>query len=102
MLTKSTRKEVNQMSEKEKDLIVRISKAIPKLDKEKQSYVLGVAERRNAVRILKEMLNTLKSIDGTLKRIEQSVSEEKQHEVIKEAVSHAMVGERYEPTPKDF
>ncbi|MBS1399144.1 MAG: hypothetical protein HPY98_10065 [Ruminococcus sp.] len=32
------------MSEKEKDLIVRISKAIPKLDKEKQSYVLGVAE----------------------------------------------------------
>jgi len=30
------------MSEKEKDLIVRISKAIPKLDKEKQSY--GVAE----------------------------------------------------------
>lgn len=44
MLTKSTRKEVNQMSEKEKDLIVRISKAIPKLDKEKQSYVLGVAE----------------------------------------------------------
>ena len=54
------------------------------------------------MRILKEMLNTLKSIDGTLKRIEQSVSEEKQHEVIKEAVSHAMVGERYEPTPKDF
>ena len=47
------------------------------------------------MRILKEMLNTLK-------RIEQSVSEEKQHEVIKEAVSHAMVGERYEPTPKDF
>lgn len=54
------------------------------------------------MRILKEMLNTLNSIDGTLKRIEQSVSEEKQHEVIKEAVSHAMVGERYEPTPKDF
>ena len=54
------------------------------------------------MRILKEMLNTLKSIDGTLKRIEQSVSEEKQHEVIKEAVCHAMVGERYEPTPKDF
>jgi hypothetical protein len=44
MLTKSTRKEVNQMSEKEKDLIVRISKVIPKLDKEKQNYVLGVAE----------------------------------------------------------
>lgn len=54
------------------------------------------------MRILKEMLNTLKSIDGTLKRIEQSGSEEKQHEVIKEAVSHAMAGERYEPTPKDF
>lgn len=98
------------MSEKEKDLIVRISKAIPKLDKEKQSYVLGVAEGMilaNEQACPKnnekgEMLNTLKSIDGTLKRIEQSVSEEKQHEVIKEAVSHAMVGERYEPTPKDF
>lgn len=32
------------MSEKEKDLIKRISDAIPKLDKEKQNYVLGVAE----------------------------------------------------------
>ena len=36
------------------------------------------------MRILKEMLNTLKSIDGTLKRIEQSVSEKKQHDVIKD------------------
>lgn len=49
-----------------------------------------------------ELLNTLKSIDGTLKRIEQSLSAEKQHEVIKEAVSHAMLGEKYDSTPKDF
>lgn len=41
----------------------------------------------------KELLNTLKSIDGTLKRIEQSITADKQHEVIKEAVSHVMLGE---------
>lgn len=55
-------------------------------------------EYRNEV----ELLNTLKSIDGTLKRIEQSLTAEKQHEVIKEAVSHAMMGEKYNSTPKDF
>lgn len=43
----------------------------------------------------RKLLNTLKSIDGTLKRIEQSITAEKQHEVIKEAVSHAMLGEKY-------
>lgn len=49
----------------------------------------------------RRLLNTLKSIDGTLKRIEQSLVAEKQHEVIKEAVSHAMFGEKYNYTPKD-
>lgn len=32
------------MSEKEKDVIRRIAETVPKLDKEKQSYILGVAE----------------------------------------------------------
>ena len=32
------------MSEKEKDILKKISDAIPKLDKEKQNYILGVAE----------------------------------------------------------
>lgn len=49
-----------------------------------------------------KLLNTLESIDGTLKRIEQSLAAEKQHEVIKEAVSRAMMGEKYNSTPKDF
>lgn len=43
------------------------------------------------MRILKEMLNTLKSIDGTLKRIKQSILGEKQREM-KEIVSHVMIG----------
>ena len=47
-----------------------------------------------------KMLNTLESIDGTLKRIEQSLTAEKQHEIISEAVSHSLLGERYNPTPK--
>lgn len=46
----------------------------------------------------RKLLNTLKSIDGTLKRIEQILSADKQHEVIKEAVSHAMLGEKYNST----
>lgn len=32
------------MSEKEKEIIKKISETIPKLDKDKQSYILGVAE----------------------------------------------------------
>ena len=51
---------------------------------------------------LKEVLNTLKSIDGTLKRIEQSLNAENQHVVIKDAISHAFIGDKYKPTPKDF
>lgn len=47
---------------------------------------------------LKGMLNTLKSIDGTLKRIEQSLNAENQHEVIKDAISHAFIGDKYKPT----
>ena len=32
------------MSEKEKDIIRQLSDTVPKLDKEKQNYILGVAE----------------------------------------------------------
>lgn len=32
------------MSEKEKDIIKKIATTIPKLSKDKQSYILGVAE----------------------------------------------------------
>lgn len=32
------------MSEKEKEIIKKLSDTVPKLDKEKQNYILGVAE----------------------------------------------------------
>lgn len=32
------------MSEKEKQIIKKLSRTLPKLDKEKQNYILGVAE----------------------------------------------------------
>lgn len=32
------------MSEKEKDIIRKIAQTVPKLSKDKQSYILGVAE----------------------------------------------------------
>lgn len=32
------------MSEKEKQIIEKLSKTVPKLNKEKQNYILGVAE----------------------------------------------------------
>lgn len=32
------------MSEKEKSIIRRLSDTVPKLDKDKQNYILGVAE----------------------------------------------------------
>lgn len=45
----------------------------------------------------KKLLNTLKSIDNTIKHIEQLLSAEKQHKIIKEAVSGALTGkEKYE------
>lgn len=49
----------------------------------------------------KEMLKALESIDSTLKRIEQSLNAEKQHEIIKGDVAHALSGEKYNSTPKD-
>lgn len=50
----------------------------------------------------KKILNALKDIASTLKCIDRKLNEEKQHEIIKEAVSHALVGEKYNTTPKDF
>lgn len=38
------RKEVKSMSEKEKEIIEKLSNTVPKLDKDKQNYILGVAE----------------------------------------------------------
>lgn len=32
------------MSEKEREIIEKLSSTVPKLDKDKQSYILGVAE----------------------------------------------------------
>lgn len=32
------------MSEKEKEIIKKLSSTVPKLDKDKQNYILGVAE----------------------------------------------------------
>lgn len=32
------------MSDKEKELIEKLSNTVPKLDKDKQNYILGVAE----------------------------------------------------------
>ena len=49
----------------------------------------------------KELLNTLKSIDATLKRIEQRLSCEKQHEIVKDAISHALLGDRFNSAPLD-
>ena len=48
-----------------------------------------------------KLLNTLESIDGTLKRIEQSFAAEKQKEIIMSAVSQAMMGEKRNSTPKE-
>ena len=50
----------------------------------------------------KELLKTLKSIDGTLKKIEKSINnDEKHHLNICNAVSHALKGERYTPIQSD-
>lgn len=38
------------MSEKEKNIIARIVDTIPKLDKDNQSYILGVAEGMAIIR----------------------------------------------------
>lgn len=50
----------------------------------------------------KELLKTLKSIDGTLKKIEKSINnDEKHHLNICNAVSHALKGKRYTPIQLD-
>lgn len=38
------------MSEREKDMLVRLVETFPKLDKDKQNYVLGVADGMVALR----------------------------------------------------
>lgn len=45
------------MSEKEKGIIRKLSETVPKLDKEKQNYILGVAE---GMAIAKEKPNEIK------------------------------------------
>lgn len=42
------------MSDKEKDIIKKISLTVPKLDREKQNYVLGVMEGIILARDMKE------------------------------------------------
>ena len=49
----------------------------------------------------KKLLITLKSIDGTLKRIEQLLVADNQNEVIKDAVSRAMMGDKINSLQKD-
>lgn len=46
------------MSEKEKQIIKKLSSTVPKLDKEKQNYILGVAE---GMAIAKESIEREKS-----------------------------------------
>lgn len=43
---------------------------------------------------LGEQQNTLQNIESTLKHIAEVLTEEKQHEVIKETVSNSMIGEK--------
>ena len=40
------------MSEREKEIIQKLSDTVPKLDKDKQNYILGVAEGMAMVREL--------------------------------------------------
>ena len=49
-----------------------------------------------------KMLNTLEDIASTLKRIEQKLNADKQHEVIKDAVNHALKGNKKISNPRDF
>ena len=48
------------------------------------------------MRTAEKLLKTLNSIDGTLKRIEQLISPDKQHGIIKDAVSHALTGDNHD------
>lgn len=42
------------MSEREKDILRKLSETVPKLDKEKQNYILGVAEGIALARVSEE------------------------------------------------
>jgi len=53
------------MSEKEKDIIRKLSTTVPKLDKDKQNYILGVAE---GMAIVKEEI----SRKGTNKELQEA------------------------------
>lgn len=64
MFTKQ-QKEAKNMSEKEKELIKKLSTTVPKLDKEKQNYILGVAE---GMAIVKEEI----SGRGTNKELQEA------------------------------
>lgn len=55
----------------------------------------------NDFEIEQKKLNALEDIASTLKRIEQTLNADKQHEVIKEAVSHALLGSKYKATSED-
>lgn len=48
-----------------------------------------------------KILNALEDIASTLKRIEQRLNADQQHEVIKGAVSHALLGSKYKTTSQD-
>lgn len=50
---------------------------------------------------IKELLNTLKSIDSTLKRIEQNTRPKKQQDIAYNAVSKALSGDKAKLIPID-
>lgn len=52
-------------------------------------------------KIFDEKQNTLQEIKHILQRIEKLLTAEKQEEIICNAVSHAMMGNKYENTIKD-
>lgn len=49
------------MSEKEKQIIKKLSSTVPKLDREKQNYILGVAEGMAIAKESKESIEKAKS-----------------------------------------
>ena len=66
------------------------------------NYRLKKGDKKVQSQYEKELLKTLKSIDGTLKKIEKSINnDEKHHLNICNAVSHALKGERYTPIQSD-
>lgn len=49
------------MSEKEKSIIKRLSRTIPKLDKDKQNYILGIAEGMAIMKDTQNRQNAVKT-----------------------------------------